>query len=388
MFTDSYLPTRDGVVTSLLLTKRELERMGHTVYVFAPEPAKNEDKEPGVYYFRSLGFNQYSGYRVPLFPTDKCAILKELDVDVIHIHGVVFQAVRGMLAGRALKKPVIITFHTMITEAARFYNVTPLPDWVVQLGMWTYLRILLSRPEVVVAPTFAIKNEIKRYAPHIRRFEVIPTGVDLDRFNPGVDGSPIRERYGLDDKKVILHLGRIAWEKNIDLVIRGFARLVEQEPDAVLLLVGKGPAKEHIEELAKELGVGGKVVFTGFVPDDDLPQYYAACDVLTLASKFETQGLVVLEAMAMGKPVSGIRYRAIAELIIEGENGSLFEETPESWSNATLRLLNEPERYREGAMAKANEYSAGQWTTRLVDIYRYAVECKAGRVNAKVFLKH
>lgn len=388
MFTDSYLPTRDGVVTSLLLTKRELERMGHTVYVMAPDPADPSQREEGVYYFRSIGFTQYSGYRIPVFPTDKCHILAELDVDVIHVHGLMFQAVRAMLAGRALRKPVVLTFHTMVTEAARFYNFTPFPEWVIQLSMWTYLRTILHRAEVVIAPTLAIKNEIKRYAPHIKRFEVIPTGVDLDRFNPRLDGNDVRKRYGLEGKKVILHLGRIAWEKNIELVLRGFCVLEKQEPEARLVLVGEGPAKEHLIKLAGELGVADKVTFTGFVPDSDLPQFYAACDVLTLASKFETQGLVILEAMAVGKPVSGIRYRAVAELIREGENGELFEETPYSWSQATGRLLKDPTKYREGALAKAREYSAEQWATRLLDIYQYAIESKAGRVNNKVFLKH
>jgi 1,2-diacylglycerol 3-alpha-glucosyltransferase len=384
MFTDSYLPTRDGVVTSLLLTKRELERTGHQVYIFAPCPAKGSEREEGVHYFRSIGFNRYSGYRIPLFPTNKCEILTHLDVDVIHVHGLMFQAVRSLLAGRALGKPVVLTFHTMVTDAARFYNFTPFPEWVVQLGLWSYLRIILSRPEVVIAPTHTIKMEIKRYAPHIRRFEVIPTGVDLDRFHPDIDGSAVRERYGLLGKKVILHLGRIAWEKNIDLVLRGFTRLLRREPEAVLVMVGEGPAKEHLQELAHELNVGDKVLFTGFVPDDELPQFYAACDVLTLASKFETQGLVILEAMALGKPVSGIRYRAVEELIREGENGELFNETPQSWASATLRLLKDPDRYREGALARANEFSAGQWTTRLVDIYRYAVQSKAARVGRKV----
>jgi len=387
MFTDSYLPTRDGVVTSLLLTKRELERMGHTVYVFAPDPVDPSDREEGVHYFRSIGFHRYSGYRIPLFPTDKCHILEGLDVDLIHVHGLMFQAVRGMLAGRALRKPVVLTFHTMVTEAARFYNFTPFPEWVIQLGMWTYLRTILHRAEVVIAPTVAIKNELKRYAPHIKRLEVIPTGVDLDRFNPRIDGSEVRRRYGLEGKKVILHLGRIAWEKNIDLVVRGFALLSAHEPEARLLLVGEGPAKEHVRGLVKELGIEERVIFTGFVPDPELPQFYAACDVLTLASKFETQGLVILEAMAVGKPVSGIRYRAVAELVREGENGELFEETPYSWSQATLRLLRDPERYREGALAKAREFSVGQWATRLVDVYRYAIEAKAGRANDKAFLK-
>ena len=120
--------------------------------------------------------------------------------------------------------------------------------------MWTYLRTILNRAEVVIAPTLAIKNEIKRYAPHIKRFEVIPTGVDLDRFNPRLDGSEVRRRYGLEGKKVILHLGRIAWEKNIELVLRGFCILSKQEPEARLVLVGEGPAKEHLMKLA---GAGG-----------------------------------------------------------------------------------------------------------------------------------
>jgi len=387
MFTDSYLPTRDGVVTSLLLTKRELERMGHTVYVFAPKPARGEPGGQDVYYFRSIGFQQYSGYRIPCFPTNKCEILEGLDVDVIHVHGLMFQAVRSMLAGHSLGKPVVLTFHTMVTDAATFYNFTPFPDWVIKMGLWAYLRTILHRAEVVIAPTLAIKNEIKRYAPHIKRLEVVPTGVDLDRFNPSLDGSAVRERYGLQGKKVVLHLGRIAWEKNIDLVIRGFALLVKSEPDAVMLMVGEGPAKEHVKALAEELGIGSHVIFTGFVPDHDLPSFYAACDVLTLASKFETQGLVALEAMAVGKPVSGIRYRAVAELIRPGENGEMFEETPASWSQATLRILKDTEHYREGALIKAGEFSAEQWATRLLDIYKYAIEAKAGRVNSKAFLR-
>ena len=390
MFTDSYLPTRDGVVTSLLLTKSALERKGHQVYVFAPRPAAGEKEEPGVYYFRSIGFSQYSGYRIPLFPTNKCEILKELDVDVVHTHGLLFQAVRSMLAGRSLRKPVVLTFHTMVTEAARFYNFTPFPDWVIQLGLWTYLRTVLHRAEVVIAPTMAIKNEIKRYAPHVKRLEVVPTGVDLDRFNPDLDGSEVRRRYGLEGKKVILHLGRIAWEKNIDLVIRGFALLHNREPEARLLIVGEGPAKEHVRGLAEELGIGADVIFTGFVPDSELPNFYAACDVLTLASKFETQGLVILEAMDVrtrGAVPGRHRFRAVAELIREGENGELFEETPASWSKATLRLLRNADRYRDGALAKAAEFSAGQWATRLLDIYNYAIESKAGRTNGKAFLK-
>ncbi|HVO77447.1 MAG TPA: glycosyltransferase, partial [Methanomassiliicoccales archaeon] len=305
MFTDTYLPTRDGVVTSILTTKAELERLGHEVTVFAPAMEHPPAQEKDVIYVRSLGFKRYPGYRVPIFPTNKCEMLEELGIEVIHSQGLLFMALRSMLAGRSLKLPVVTTFHTMVTDAAKYYNFTPFPDWMVDHLMWTYLRRLLQRSEAVIAPSAAIEKELWKYAPNMRRVEVIPTGVDSELFNPSVDGTPMRTRLGLDGKRVILVLGRIAWEKNMDLVLQGFALLSKKDPNAALLVVGEGPAKDHYVQAAKELGISDRTIFTGFVPDEELPKYYAACDAFTIASKFETQGLVVLEAMASGKPVAG-----------------------------------------------------------------------------------
>ncbi len=383
MFTDTYLPSRDGVVTSILLTKKELEKLGHEVFVLAPEPGKGEVREPGVYYFRSISFKRYAGYRIPIFPTNKCEILKELEVEVIHTHGLLFMALRSMFAGRALKLPVVVTFHTMITDAAKYYNFTPFPDEIVQRLMWIYLKRVLQRSEVVIAPTEAIKKELMGSAPRMRRIEVIPTGVDISRFHLGIDGKKVRLRYGLSDKKVILHVGRIAWEKNLDLVLKGFEMLSKQRNDVRLMIVGTGPAKEHYEKMVEEMGLKDLVTFTGFLPDDQLPEYYAACDVLTLASKFETQGLVGLEAMAMGKPVVGINFRAVAELIEDGVNGYLFEEDPVSWMRATEKALDSAKEMGAKAIECASKFSVADGTKRLVDLYGFAIKAKAGRVGRK-----
>jgi 1,2-diacylglycerol 3-alpha-glucosyltransferase len=383
MFTDTYLPSRDGVVTSILLTKRELERLGHQVFVFAPEPGKGEMKEPGVFYFRSVGFRRYAGYRIPIFPTNKCEILKGLQVDVIHTHGLLFMALRSMFAGRTLKKPVVVTFHTMVTDAAKFYNFTPFPDQMVQRLMWIYLKRVLQRSEVVIAPTEAIKKELIASAPRMRRIEVIPTGVDSTRFHPGLDGTNVRKKYGLLDKKIVLHVGRIAWEKNLDLILKGFEMLAKRDRDVRLMIVGAGPAKEHYEEVAEELGMRDLVIFTGFLPDDQLPEYYAACDVLTLASKFETQGLVGLEAMAIGKPVVGINFRAVAELIDDGVNGYRFEENPESWMKATEMALSTAKEMGPKAIEHASRFSLADEADRLVELYGFAINAKADRVRRK-----
>jgi 1,2-diacylglycerol 3-alpha-glucosyltransferase len=384
MFTDSYLPARDGVVNSILLTKSQLEHQGHEVIIFAPEPWDG-NREHGVYYFRAVSYKKYPGYSIPMFPTNKCEILKELDIDVIHTHGLLFMGVRSMFAARTLGKPVVVSFHTMVTDAAKYYARLPIPDWMTTRLFWIYLRELLERADAVVAPTMAIRNELLNYAPDMNRIDVIPTGVDCARFCPTNDGSTIRHRYGLDGEKVLLHVGRIAWEKNLDLVIDGFARLTKDDPRVRLLIVGEGPAKKHYQQMVESKGVAQKVIFTGFIPDEELPQVYAACDAFTIASKFETQGLAALEAMATGKPVAGINYRAVAELIRPGENGYLFEENPASCASAMKDALSNT----NGIQATAREYAKGfsveRSVLKLVDLYNFAIEHKKTTLNGKIF---
>lgn len=385
MFTDSYHPAKDGVVNSILLSKRGLERLGHEVFIFAPEPWDKADREGDVFYFRSTAFRSYPGYTVPIYPTNKCEILAKLNVDLIHTHGLLFMGVRSMFAARTLVKPVVVTFHTMVTEAARYYARLPIPEWMTHRLFWIYLRQLLERADAVVAPTEAIKQELLKYAPDMNRVDVIPTGVDCERFSPSNDGSLVRQRYGLDGEKVLMHVGRVAREKNLDLLLDGFARLVDDEPDARLMIVGEGPAKKHYMQSAVDKGVADRVIFTGFVPDSELAQFYAACDAFTIASKFETQGLAALEAMATGKPVAGINYRAVAEMIRPGENGFLFEDDPISCAQAMREAINCSPEVRKTARSTAESYSVDGSVVRLLELYEFAIEHKKRNGNGRIF---
>jgi len=384
MFTDTYLPTRDGVVTSILTTKQRLEELGHEVFMFAPEPESDADKEKGVYYFRAVSFDKYPGYRVAMFPTNKCEILEDLDVDVIHTHGLLAMALRSMFAGRVLRKPVVVSFHTMVTEASKYYVRMALPDPILNRLFWIYLRQLLERADAVVVPSEAIKTELSQYAPDMKKIEVIPTGVDCSLFSPEVDGTMVRRRHGLDKEKVILNVGRIAWEKNLDLILKGFSVLKSRDDDVRLMIVGEGPAKDHCMRLAAELGIADKTTFTGFVPDAELPQYYAASDAFVMASKFETQGIVVLEAMASGKPVAGINFRAVAEIIRNGENGFLFDENPESCAFAMEAALNCTDEVRNAARRRAKEYSMSDGVGRLVKVYEFAIDRKRAFLDGRI----
>jgi 1,2-diacylglycerol 3-alpha-glucosyltransferase len=384
MFTDTYLPTRDGVVTSILMTKQRLEELGHEVFMFAPEPDNDADREKGVYYFRAVSFDKYPGYRVAMFPTNKCEILEDLDVDVIHTHGLLAMAVRSMFAGRVLRKPVVVSFHTMVTEASKYYVKLPFLDPILNRLFWIYLRQLLERADAVVVPSEAIRAELSQYAPGMKRIEVIPTGVDCSLFSPEVDGTVIRKRHGLDKGKVVLNVGRIAWEKNLDLILKGFSVMKNRNDGVWLMIVGDGPAREHYTRLAAELGVTERTIFTGFVPDAELPQYYAASDAFVMASKFETQGIVVLEAMACGKSVAGINYRAVAEIVKDGVNGFLFDESPESCASAMEAALDCTDDVRSAARQRAKEYSMMDSVGKLVKVYEFVMERKKAFLDGRI----
>lgn len=372
MMTDSYYPTRDGVVTSLCTIKESLEELGHEVFVIAPEP-EPEYRQEGVYYFPSVRFKSYDGYYVPIYPSDKMEVMREIAPNVIHIHGVATMAIRGLICGRELGIPTVMTFHTMVDDAAQYYSPIKLPPETMSKLIWIYLRQILKRMDVVVTPTAVIGKELEAHGARCRNLLAIPTGAKTDVFRPGIPCGDIRERYGLDGSRVIVHVGRVSYEKSIDMVIRAMRHI-----DAKLLIVGKGPAKEDMEALVRELGLEDRVIFTGFVSDEDLPKVYNAADMVISASKFETQGLTILEAMATGKPVACRNGRAFAEIVQDGVNGYLFD-TDEECVAAINRCLEAPESVRKASFETAMENSRTRSAQRYVDAYELAIKTKRER---------
>ena len=376
MMTDSYFPTRDGVVTSICTIKESLEELGHEVFIIAPEPEK-EYRQEGVYYFKSIRFKSYDGYYVPIFPSNKIEILKEIDPDVIHIHGVATMALRGLVCGHTLKLPTVMTFHTMVDDAAQYYSPIKLPPETMNRLIWIYLRQILKRMDVVVTPTSCIGAEIISHGAECRNMVTVPTGAKTEVFHPGLPYDDLVARYGLEGKRIIVHVGRVSYEKDIDMVIRAMSKV-----DAHLLVVGKGPAKEDMERLVKELGLDDKITFTGFVSDEELPRFYNMADMVISASKFETQGLTILEAMATGKPVACRNGRAFAEIVKDGVNGYLFDDD-EGCVDAINRCLNAPEDVRRASFQTAMENSRAKSIEKYVEAYELAIETKRRRMEGK-----
>lgn len=372
MMTDSWFPTRDGVVTSITIIKESLEALGHEVFIVAPEPEK-EFRQEGVYYFPAVRFRSYEGYYVPILPSNKMEVLREIDPDVIHIHGVATMALRGLVCGHELGIPTVMTFHTMVDDAAKYYSPIKIPPETMEKLIWIYLRQILKRMDVVVTPTACIGKELGSRGAVCRNLVTIPTGTNTAEFHPGIASDDIRRRHGLEGRRVATHVGRISYEKELDMVVRAMQRI-----DATLLVAGKGPAKANIEKLVEDLGLQNKVVFAGFVPDSELPAYYNAADIAVSASKFETQGLSILEAMASGKPVACRNGRAFAEIVHDGVNGYLFDDV-DGCVEAMERAFDAPPEVREASLKTALDNSRDRSARLYVDAYELAIETRKER---------
>lgn len=371
--TDSYRPTTDGVVTAVLVTRRVLEELGHTVFIIAPDPGE-EYREEGVYYFRAVKFRSYPGYFVPLFPSDQSDLIRKLKPDVIHIRGVAFMAVKALIASHNTGVPTVLTYDTMVTDVIEQYSPIKLPKNVLVGGASKYIRFLLKRPDAVAVPTPSTGRELTEViGARPRRMEVIPTGIDTDHFSRSDAGPAIREKYSLTGKRIVIYVGRLSYEKNIDLLIRSMKLMDE---DVVLMVVGQGPAGDSLHELVEKEGLSDRVVFTGYIFDQALVDHYSCADAFASASVFETQGFTVQEAMSCGLPVACGNGRAFTDFIVNGENGYLFDLTEEDCARAMNLALNAPEDVRERSKETALAYGLKPTTERLVKLYEEVISKK------------
>ena len=371
--TDSYRPTTDGVVTAVLVTRRVLEELGHTVFIIAPDPGE-EYREEGVYYFRAVKFRSYPGYFVPLFPSDQSDLIRKLKPDVIHIRGVAFMAVKALIASHNTGVPTVLTYDTMVTDVIEQYSPIKLPKDVLVGGASKYIRFLLKRPDAVAVPTPSTGRELTEViGARPRRMEVIPTGIDTDHFSRSDAGPAIREKYSLTGKRIVIYVGRLSYEKNIDLLIRSMKLMDE---DVVLMVVGQGPAGDSLHELVEKEGLSDRVVFTGYIFDQALVDHYSCADAFASASVFETQGFTVQEAMSCGLPVACGNGRAFTDFIVNGENGYLFDLTEEDCARAMNLALNAPEDVRERSKETALAYGLKPTTERLVKLYEEVISKK------------
>jgi len=302
---DVYFPRVNGVSTSIRTFRTDLAAAGVESILVAPEyPGAPPDTEPGIIRVSSGG--------VPLDPEDRRfhsgALARTLDaglaerVDLVHIHTPFIAHYAAARFARRHGLPLVATYHTFFEDYLHHY-VPILPR---SIGRFLARRFTLSQCDDVaalIAPSAPMRDALLAYGVRTP-IEVLPTGRPAQSFRAG-DGARFRERFGIDPgRPVVLYVGRVAHEKNIDFLLRMFVRVRARCPEALFVIAGEGPARLHLMSLAQDLEIDRSVRFIGYLErSTELPDCYAAGDVFVFASRTETQGLVLLEAMAQGTPV-------------------------------------------------------------------------------------
>ncbi len=373
-YTDSYLPAVDGVVTSILNFKDELEHRGHDVYIFSSKKLYTEAKKSkNVFLYAGIDFKPYPQYSMAIFPYNSMLKLKDLKIDVIHAHTPLVMGFAAMVSAKLGKYPIVGSYHTIINNKSVVQDYYPKNKQLKKITskyMLKYIKFFYRRCNATTVPSDSIKTFLERYG-GIQNISVVPNSIDLKTFNPGVDGSVLRASLGIrDNEKMVLYLGRISKEKKIEVMLKAAAYLLKKEKNIKFIIGGTGPAEQHYKKMAVNLGLEKSVKFIGFVGNKILPKLYAASDLLCLPSTFETQGIVSLEAMATGRPVVGADYLALSELIINGKNGEKF--IPGNYISCAKKIekvLNDTSPYIGSALSTAAQFSVKKVTDRLLDVY-------------------
>ncbi len=362
-FSNNYFPFVSGVTLSIERLRSGLEHMGHEVALFVPSYGKNaaETEDTGVHRIRSVwSFGKNREFRLAnLFSPAAIRALRAFRPRIIHVHHPFWLGSLGLFLGRRMNIPVVYTYHTRLEQYAHY---VPLPSQIFRnfISHWLVKRFC-NKCAGIVVPTVSVEEYLRALGvrPPIL---VQPTGIDFARFrHPDTDAQQkMREAWTIKGNTLtLITVSRLGREKNIDFILDGIHRLKDRTDRPFrLLIVGQGDEHDRLADRIATEGLSEQVVLTGPVPPDDMASAYQLADLFVFASKSETQGMVLLEAMSAGLPVVAVRSSGIDDVIRPGETGYKTRESVDEWSERIAQLLQDDD--RRSAMSEAARRFARQ----------------------------
>lgn len=329
-FTDTFLPQVNGIATSLANQAQKLGEREHEVLIFTPkvDDIKRKTfkaKNVTIINLPAVPSFVYTELKIGVFGLPKVMnTLTKFQPDIIHLHSALTVGMDAVLASKILKKPLVGTVHTFISDSDylrlfKYKLAVKLLDKVSQ----RYLNFLFGQCDVVVAPSKMLVQELNGNG-FKKTVSYLPNGMILSKpkLLSNTAKNNLRKQYGLKEK-VVLHFGRLSYEKNIDMLIKAFFLITRKHSDVSLLIIGDGPATKSLKKLTTKLDLEDRITFTGFIDHDAL----ISCGILSLgdlfatASTMEVQPMAILEAMLFGLPIVGVKQAGLIELV--SSNGFL-----------------------------------------------------------------
>ncbi|MCT2536014.1 glycosyltransferase family 1 protein [Aquibacillus koreensis] len=364
MITETFLPSTDGIVTRLCASIRWLEKQGHEVLVIAPDLGVSHFEGTPIAGVPAHTFFLYKDKKYSFFSRKVKKHLIEFQPDIVHVVNPAFLGVSGIYYTKRLGLPLVASYHTHVPKYAEYYRLPFLKPI-----LWWYFRSLHNRADVNLCTSKSVLEELRQ-----KRFKHVhfwKRGVDTAQYHPGHFDAEMRERLtrGNKDKKILLYVGRLAPEKDIEKI----RKVLEESNDYCLAIVGDGPHRAYLEAYFK----GTDTIFTGFLHGDELARAYASSDIFVFPSTTETLGLVLLEAMSSGLPVVAAQSGPTSEQIEHGRTGLLYDpDDTNDFVQCVLKLKDDHYRKSLGMEAHQTSQAIG-WdapSSQLLEFYKKTIK--------------
>lgn len=383
IFTDTYPPFINGVSTSISMLEQGLVAKGHEVYIVTVNPDnlsykyENDDRvlripgiPIGIYDYRLTG----------IYPLKALNKIKSWNLDIIHSHTEFGVGTFARIIAKQYNIPLVHTYHTMYEDYIHYithgYFDKPSRKIVEYL---TKFYCDKTAKELIV-PSKKTYDLFKEKYKFDKGIHIIPTGIDTERFHKEKHNPKDLERLKKElkiskDNFILLYVGRLAEEKNVEFLLEGHVELIKKNPKLKLMIVGSGPDYEKFIHYAEQLKIIKNVIFTNAVPYEDIPKYYAIADVFVTASTTETQGLTVIEAMAASLPVVCIDDESFNTFVVNDLNGYLFHNQQDYVEILSKLVMNKEKLLSMAKQAcfSSEQYSLKYYAEQVLDVYRIAL---------------
>ena len=382
IFTNNYLPNPYGVSGSVESFRRQFEKMGHKVYVFAPHWKGYHDNNPNVFRYPSLDIDVKFRFPLPIpyssLVDDK---IEKIDLDIIHSQ---HPNLLGMAAARWAKKkniPLVFTWHTLYDKYINYVPFLPkkmAAKWVIRNAVK-----YANKADQIIIPTESVREIIQDWGVSNLNIQAVSTGIEEEMYL-GVDGASIRKNYEISENETLLFsVSRLTGEKNVDFHFESAFNILEKNKNSKFMIVGDGYLKDELQEKVRERNLGDRVIFAGQVKREGMKNYYAASDIFVYASKSETQGMIITEAMYFGLPVVAVRATGICNLVENRKTGILVSEDIGEFSEAVTELIISRDLCDnfsfESKKASREKYLSSICTRKMLEVYKESIRRKAGK---------